>query len=154
MSSAQTGGVAKAQLSNAAAGSQVQQLTLQIKQMKKTMIEYAGLLDDPQWKQQQPDSGKAVSRDCTCMHSDYICHALAKGSNTIQVSRAFYMYSISLCGAVLGVRLVRQDDNASATAFKHEPPLLHVVVWERQCKLAWASLIVRLVCRCLLKPKQ
>lgn len=60
MSPAQSGGVAKAQLSSGAAGRQVQQLTLQIKQMKKTMIEYASLLDDPQWKQQQPDGGKAV----------------------------------------------------------------------------------------------
>lgn len=35
-------------------------LTQQIKQMKSEMIHYAKMLDDPQWKQQQPDKGKAV----------------------------------------------------------------------------------------------
>ena len=42
----------------------VQDLTLQIKQMKNEMIHYASLLDNPVWKQQQPDGGKAVSM-CT-----------------------------------------------------------------------------------------
>ena len=35
-------------------------LTQQIKQMKAEMIDYAKLLDNLQWKQQQPDRGKAV----------------------------------------------------------------------------------------------
>lgn len=39
-------------------------LTMQIKQMKNEMIHYASLLDNPMWKQQQPDGGKAV-RICT-----------------------------------------------------------------------------------------
>ena len=42
----------------------VQGLTMQIKQMKNEMIHYASLLDNPVWKQQQPDGGKAVSM-CT-----------------------------------------------------------------------------------------
>ena len=42
----------------------VQELTMQIKQMKNEMIHYASLLDNPVWKQQQPDGGKAVSM-CT-----------------------------------------------------------------------------------------
>lgn len=42
----------------------VQDLTVQIKQMKNEMIHYASLLDNPVWKQQQPDGGKAVSM-CT-----------------------------------------------------------------------------------------
>ena len=33
---------------------------MQIKQMKKKMIEYANLLDNALWKQQQADGGKAV----------------------------------------------------------------------------------------------
>ena len=37
-----------------------QELTMQIKQMKNKMIHYASLLDNPVWKQQQPDGGKAV----------------------------------------------------------------------------------------------
>ena len=36
-------------------------LTQQIKQMKAKMIQYASYLDNPEWKQQQPDRGKAVS---------------------------------------------------------------------------------------------
>lgn len=39
----------------------VQELTMQIKQMKTKMLHYASLLDNPEWKQQQPDGGKAVS---------------------------------------------------------------------------------------------
>ncbi len=39
----------------------VQGLTLQIKQMKGQMIQFASLLDNPEWKQQQADGGKAVS---------------------------------------------------------------------------------------------
>ena len=39
----------------------VESLTRQIKQMKNEMIQYASLLDNPAWKQQQPDGGKAVS---------------------------------------------------------------------------------------------
>lgn len=41
--------------------STVQELTMQIKQMKNKMIHYASLLDNPEWKQQQPDGAKAVS---------------------------------------------------------------------------------------------
>lgn len=41
--------------------STVQELTMQIKQMKNKMIHYASLLDNLEWKQQQPDGGKAVS---------------------------------------------------------------------------------------------
>ena len=65
-SSAQSAGDAKDLQSSAIAGSQGQQLTLQIKQMKKRMIEYASLLDDPRWKQQQPDGGKTVSENFAC----------------------------------------------------------------------------------------
>lgn len=39
----------------------IQGLTVQIKQMKNQMIQYASLLDNPEWKQQQADGGKAVS---------------------------------------------------------------------------------------------
>lgn len=48
----------------------VQELTLQIKHMKNKMIHYASLLDNPVWKQQQPDGGKAVSmctKTCHCV---------------------------------------------------------------------------------------
>ena len=45
----------------ASAPCSVQDLTTQIKQMKNKMIHYASLLDNPVWKQQQPDGGKAVS---------------------------------------------------------------------------------------------
>ncbi|DBA94812.1 TPA: hypothetical protein ACH3X1_002354 [Trebouxia sp. C0004] len=38
----------------------IQGLTVQIKQMKNEMIQYASLLDNPEWKQQQADGGKAV----------------------------------------------------------------------------------------------
>lgn len=43
-------------------------LTMQIKQMKSQMIAYASLLDNPEWKQQQADGGKAVSDRCTNRH--------------------------------------------------------------------------------------
>ncbi|KAA6429139.1 MAG: hypothetical protein FRX49_00535 [Trebouxia sp. A1-2] len=38
----------------------IQGLTVQIKQMKIQMIQYAGLLDNPDWKLQQADGGKSV----------------------------------------------------------------------------------------------
>ena len=41
----------------------VQGLTKQIKQMKNEMLHYASLLDNPAWKQQQQDNGKAVRVD-------------------------------------------------------------------------------------------
>lgn len=43
-------------------------LTMQIKQMKSQMITYASLLDNPEWKQQQADGGKAVSDRSTNRH--------------------------------------------------------------------------------------
>ena len=45
-----------------------QELTTQIKQMKNAMIHYASLLDNPVWKQQQPDGGKAVSITTPCVN--------------------------------------------------------------------------------------
>ena len=44
-----------------ATSAKIASLTQQIKQMKTKMIQYASLLDSPEWKQQQPDRGKAVS---------------------------------------------------------------------------------------------
>ena len=43
-----------------ATSAKIASLTQQIKQMKTKMIQYASLLDNPEWKQQQPDRGKAV----------------------------------------------------------------------------------------------
>ncbi len=48
----------------------IQGLTVQIKQMKNEMIQYASLLDNPAWKQQQADGGKAVSEHLSAKQRD------------------------------------------------------------------------------------
>lgn len=48
----------------------IQGLTVQIKQMKSEMIQYASLLDNPAWKQQQADGGKAVSEHLSAKQRD------------------------------------------------------------------------------------
>lgn len=48
------------------ASAKIASLTQQIKQLKAKMIHYASYLDSPDWKQQQPDRGKAVSCTTTC----------------------------------------------------------------------------------------
>ena len=48
----------------------MQGLTVQIKQMKNEMIQYASLLDNPAWKQQQADGGKAVSEHLSAKQRD------------------------------------------------------------------------------------
>ncbi len=48
----------------------IQGLTVQIKQMKNEMCQYASLLDNPAWKQQQADGGKAVSEYLSAKQRD------------------------------------------------------------------------------------
>lgn len=55
-------------------------LTQQIKQMKTKMIQYASLLDSPEWKQQQPDQGKAVSHSRSRLH--FVCEICPAISHT------------------------------------------------------------------------
>ena len=65
----------------------MQSLTTQIRQMKNQMIQYASLLDNPEWKQQQPDRGKAVSQFCHRLHVkhlDSLAHAWLRLQHSLQ----------------------------------------------------------------------
>lgn len=87
-------------LQSQSASAKIASLTQQIKQMKAKMIHYASFLDNPEWKQQQPDRGKAVShpvkadKACTALLKLALCSPCVSGLKVINAAACFAHASV------------------------------------------------------------